>query len=145
MKFRVWDEKVNCWDASPLVFYPYEDILKQGRTIQWYTGVKDRDGKEIYTGDIVETIYSNDPHHCIGEVIYHEESCGYRIKAYNQLLPLVTFRYVDNKPVGLLVIADKVVGNIFELPCHKPNAFDHNGECLTCDAWATDCPFLKKS
>jgi hypothetical protein len=36
-----------------------------------------------------------------------------------------------------------VVGNIFQLPCHKPNAFDHNGECLTCDAWATDCQFLK--
>ena len=140
MKFRVWDEKANCWDASSLVFYPYEDILKQGRTIQWYTGVKDRDGKEIYTGDIVETIYSNDPHHFIGEVIYHEESCGYRIKAYTQLLPLVTFRYVDNKPVGLLVIADKVVGNIFELPC-KP---DHNGECLTCDAWLTDCQFRKE-
>ena len=43
MKFRVWDEKANCWDASPLVFYPYEDILKQGRTIQWYTGVKDKE------------------------------------------------------------------------------------------------------
>ena len=138
MKFRAWDEKYNCWDESPITCYPYEEFKKQGRTIQWSTGVKDKNGKEIYTGDIVTTIYTNDPYHCIGEVIFHNESGGYRIKAYNTLLPLVTFRFVDNKP-DVLVVADKVVGNIFELPC-KP---DHNGECLTCDAWLTDCQFIK--
>ncbi len=26
------------------------------------------------------------------------------------------------------------------LPC-KP---DHNGECLVCDCWLADCPFMKK-
>jgi uncharacterized phage protein (TIGR01671 family) len=112
-KFRVWDEKYNCWDASPLVLYPYEDLLKQGRTIQWFTGLKDKNGKDIYLGDIVNTIYPNDPYNSIGEVIYHKETCSFRIKAIKQLLPIVTVRFVDDKPDGLLQVADEVVGNIY--------------------------------
>ena len=145
MKFRAWDEKYNCWDESPITCYPYEEFKKQGRTIQWSTGLKDKNGKEIYTGDIVTTIYQKDPNQHIGEIIFHQETGSFRIQTYDSLLPIVTLRYVDDKPQGLLQVADEVIGNIFELPCHKPNAFDHNGECLTCDAWATDCQFLRKN
>ena len=145
LKIRIWDEKYNTWDTNRLMLYPGEEIKKQGRIIQLFTGLIDSKGKDIYEGDIVNTIYPNDPYNSIGEVIYHKETCSFKIKAIKHLLPIVTFRFVDDKPDGLLQVADEVVGNIFELPCHKPNAFDHNGECLTCDAWASDCQFRKKS
>jgi len=54
LKFRVWDEKYNCWDKSSLLIYPNEEIKKQGRIIQWFTGLKDIYSKEIYEGDIIE-------------------------------------------------------------------------------------------
>ena len=143
MKYRAWDEKYNCWDESPITCYPNEDFKKQGRTIQWSTGLIDKNNKEIYQGDIVNTIYPNDAYLHIGEVIYHTETCSFRIKTIKQLLPIVILRSVDDKPEELLQVADEVVGNIFELPCHKPNAFDHNFECLTCDGWPSDCQFRK--
>jgi hypothetical protein len=34
----------------------------------------------------------------------------------------------------------EVIGNIFQLPCNP----DHNGECLVCDCWLSDCPFNKE-
>jgi hypothetical protein len=34
----------------------------------------------------------------------------------------------------------EVVGNIFQLPCNP----DHNGECLVCDCWLSDCEFNKE-
>lgn len=52
-KYRIWDEKYNCWDEAPITCYPYEDFKKQGRMVQWFTGLKDKCGTDIYQGDII--------------------------------------------------------------------------------------------
>lgn len=116
LKFRAWDEKYHCWDSSPITCYPNEDFKKQGRTIQQYTGLTDKNNNLIFEGDIVNTIYTNDADLNIGEVIYHTETCAFRIKTVKQLLPIVTLRFVDDQPQGFLKVADEIVGNIFETP-----------------------------
>jgi len=139
-KFRVWDEKYNCWDKEPILCYPNEEIKKQGRVIQWYTGIKDKNGVEIYVGDIVnfsDSQISSMPSIGIAEVICTNDHTLVYTTSYGLWFHVGGSGFLKNM-LGEI----EVIGNIFELPCGKSNAFDHNGECLTCDGWATDCPFI---
>jgi len=131
-KFRIWDEKYNCWSKESILCYPGEELKKQGRVIQWYTGDKDKDGTEICEGDIIEW----------GDYLY-VTSWDVVSRAWQAVVSYDSYFKRSIKAKNFRDMANgKIVGNIFELPCSKPKAFDHNGECLTCDAWATDCPFI---
>lgn len=133
VKFRVWSKHFNQWmnhcgaidcygravslyvkkDESQITpmwkQFPDDDI-----TIQQFTELKDKNGKEIYEGDIVKTIYSDE--NLIGEVIFHSETCMFRIKTKTSLLPVVTLRVKENQESNLIQVAEEVVGNIFENP-----------------------------
>jgi len=61
LKFRVWDAKEKRWDNPALVeIFNSDGVLghlydpnSEYTTIQQFTGIYDRDGKEIYEGDIL--------------------------------------------------------------------------------------------
>ena len=133
-KFRVWDKKLNkftlgydnddgsfeeIYSDPPGIFFAglrYLNKYSDSYIIQQYTGLTDKNNNPIFEGDIVNTIYTNDAGLNIGEVIYHTETCAFRIKTVKQLLPIVTLRFVDDQPQGFLQVADEIVGNIFENP-----------------------------
>jgi len=125
-KFRVW----SFLDKS-FHYFSIEEGYPQGiaggvSEPQQYTGMKDKYGKDIYEGDVIRGIFDFGPAGFKEEILpvtWHNER-GYQWD-YWRLMTI------------------EVLGNLNEWPCHKPNAFDHNSECLTCDARATDCPFLK--
>ena len=125
-KFRIYSFVSKCF----IYFDVYEGV-PQGiaggvSEPQQYTGLKDKDGKEIYEGDVIRGIFDFGPAGFKEEILpvhWHNER-GYQWDYWR-------------------LITIEVLGNLHEWPCRKPKSFDHNGECLTCDAWATDCPFLK--
>ena len=80
--------------------------------IMQYTGLKDKNGKEIYEGDIVQfkENYTNNPaDFTIGVITYDEEYAGFTIKS-NQ------YQYGIGEDTESFDIYSQVIGNIYENP-----------------------------
>jgi len=112
-KYRIWDEKYNCWDDVPITCYPYEDFKKQGRIVQWYTGLKDKTGKEIYQGDIVN--YKINNNFIIAEVVWKDFGWCIIDKSGNCIL----FCYLVAEEL-------EIIDSIFQLKKKKNEDVRHN-------------------
>ena len=111
IKFRVWDEKYNQWDTSPVTIHPAESVVKQGRVIQQFTGLKDKHGKEIYEGDIVEyNSWTTGSYGSkfTGEIRLREETAGFTLFDKADGNEQILWREEQDYLV--------VIGNIFENP-----------------------------
>ncbi|HJS82547.1 MAG TPA: YopX family protein, partial [Nitrososphaera sp.] len=56
IKFRVWDTIAKCWKSNDT-----HDISHCDGEVfiaQQFTGLKDREGKEIWEGDVIRYVYS---------------------------------------------------------------------------------------
>lgn len=96
-KFRVYDEKKNCWVADYLQYYPTENFAKQGHIIQQFTGILDKNLREIYEGDLVKAKTG-----IVYTCKYSNEEAAFILEFVDSFVYLSDFDSLE------------VVGNIFE-------------------------------
>ncbi len=107
IKFRAWDGETmyppcNLWDreGSPIEWLnslPYPDSI-----LMQYTGLKDKQGKEIYEGDLVHYRLNEE---YPAEVYFDERLAGYRLRVNGEM------QFDKTYPVAF---AQEVIGNIYE-------------------------------
>lgn len=118
-KFRVWDSHYKLWDmevflnskgeiCDDTIYGCQQSYRREYYTLQQFTGLRDKSGKEIYDGDIVAINFTHDPHteyHVVG--IFRISFGDYGWMASND-----THSY----KASTYQIYAEVIGNIFENP-----------------------------
>lgn len=118
IKFRAWGENKMMYpeqmDTNLLIITPVgkicyvipsteysnKELIWTDYKLMQYTGLKDKNGKEIYEGDIVKTVHGNE----IYKVEYHQSTFMYIGKERNQY------------PNHNLSSNSEIIGNIYENP-----------------------------
>jgi uncharacterized phage protein (TIGR01671 family) len=121
LKFRAWNTMVH-----KMQYFTLPDIEKQKGNIQWhiidimqYTGLKDKGGKEIYEGDILETQigkYSNTAVVKFGdcyELLKENGLYGWYLEFIHSNFPTESKGCHLNNSIDVTIF---VIGNIYENP-----------------------------
>lgn len=110
IKFRAWNKEENLMISNPYINeagYLNEDIAQMqdnGLILMQYTGLKDKNGVEIYEEDIVKC---SELPNITGKPLYNPDNLVFEVK-YNS-------PYID--PFAQFIVADsEVIGNIHETP-----------------------------
>ena len=134
IKFRFWDKKSNVMyegiELSKLLGYlmfqpvpnsmAYVAMQDHFSDIIWlqYTGLKDKNGKEIYEGDILELIYDDSISVC-GELALYPRKRIYEVTTLWNFYMDVSAHGEDYKGVDCREVYARdsaIIGNIYENP-----------------------------
>lgn len=120
-KFRAWTEegKAMYYDAYPfkddtlLLSYDgiaFDEVPASDFILMQSTGLKDKNGSEIFEGDIVK--YKSDCYTYTEEVAYNKNFAGFGVRDANTDIILTFWVLAENIDLSSL----EVIGNIYQNP-----------------------------
>lgn len=116
IKFRAWDKKGNQMIENEELMFSGTDgfysLNQEGQEFEWdcvmqFTGLHDKNGKEIYEGDIVNYgNYTDNNKPCNEKIIF--ENCSFVGREIR--------KFGDKNAVSMIGKDCEVIGNIYENP-----------------------------
>lgn len=113
-RFRFWDEKVSKWfyfgfETFPTYKKQIWEALTDGKKNYQSTGLKDKNGKLIYEGDIVADVSSG----CVATIEYLPSSYSLmaHIRRMDEFIPIEDICFVEKEGTPF-----EIIGNIYENP-----------------------------
>lgn len=109
IKFRCWDKK----EKKMIYSFPYDNLKIEHFYLRCdvlqYTGLKDKNGKEVWEGDIVKV--QGVTREAIGEVVYNQKHGAFIYSGEEITVGSNTISFVNHSSRFF-----EVIGNIYENP-----------------------------
>lgn len=120
IKFRAWDSKLKVMTPPDMIIHLCGETTKELKEsapfweLMQYTGLKDKNGKEIYEGDIILRKLTHSETTAI--VKWHEKySCFSWIKTIHKETTEGNWEFMDGQTISSN-IGFEVIGNLYETP-----------------------------
>lgn len=109
-KFRGWDDYNKCWIyfcLEPGMFWPHNSFGEGVKEWLQYTGIKDKNGKEIFEGDILEWYLGEKDLRNRACVVYENYDTAFSAQVFEP-------KSVAGTWIKLNAFNYEIIGNIYE-------------------------------